>query len=259
MKYIKQNYLKLLLILIILFVIFNELFVRFKTVQPIPPVTYLTSPVKLGEIISESRITNRIDYDKLTTSGKKAYKNELLFMPDSHWFYLDSTQNTLVAVNKDNKVGIVKVHYSFEKDDILTKYIDSYKHSYPNYIISNENETIKITITDRLKPVVNYSTLHNYYSSLLNSLKYELEFKRYSSTSKNLYIEVDFSTKTSIETYIDLSVAPQFPSSVVSNEEESIKDLISDLENTMANLNMFELHSILVMKWKMSSNEIFVL
>lgn len=192
-------------------------------------IDFNTSPAPLAKVVPKEAIGKAINYKDLTEFGNSNYKREIQYIEEGKWNYFNNSSNVLIATNKNNEIGIVKVHYSFKDVETIKRYRASLSNRYPEYK-QKILEKDKITISKRKPFNVDYSTYESYLKSLILEAETELSAERLRIENNAFYIDINMEEKTSVETYIDFKIAPQWPVSVRNS-------YINDLKNIKETMN----------------------
>lgn len=230
--------------------------VSFQSLADQNKFSFSTSPVKLGQVISTEMQGAPINYNELTSIGKINYKNDLIHMDSGKWNHLKGSRNVFIATNSKNEVGIVKVQYSFSNFETSERYRRSLAEKYPEF----KNDILRkgrILIEYKDKQDINYTTMHSYINSIIDSAKKELSSDRLRYQNKKLFIEINQNGESSVETYIDLKVSPQskdFRQEYISN----LNNVIEMMELQLKEIPHDDLHSKEYMENQIKSNNIHI-
>lgn len=210
--------------------------------QDLNEFQFNTSPVELTKSINKEKVGDPIDYSKLTEAGYKNYKNEILNMDQGKWNYLKGKKNVLIATNKENEVGIIKVHYSFKDNETMNRYRESLAKRYPD----NRDDILRkgrIVISKGIDFNIDYKTYGSYLNSIILEVDKELSSDRLRYENKVLFIEINRKTKSSIESYMDFKISPQWNKSRRSNHINSLKRIKNEMQIELKNTSDEDLNS----------------
>lgn len=219
--------------------------------------TFSTAPVKLNTIIEGEKLGSPLNYDKLTNFGKVGYKNNLQFMDGGKWNHFGNTKNTYIATDKNNTVAIIKIHYSFKDIATATRYRESLAKRYPRFRQDILSKNRLIIFSDN-KQRIDYDTIRNYIDTVILEAESELALDRYRYQNQKLYIEISKDGKSTIETYIDLKLSPQWPASKDLEYKQYLIGIIDQMKKDKAAITEDLLDSKEYMETLLKSKSIYI-
>jgi hypothetical protein len=220
-------------------------------------ISFSTSPIPLSKVISTESMGISLNYDDLTLIGKNKYKGNIKFIDGGKWNHLKGTDNIYIATNKNNEVGIITVHYSFKNIETTSRYRKSLAKRYPLFKKTILNSNL-ITISGNNKPEIKYDTARNYMDSILLEANKELNSNRLRYQKKQLDIEISKDGLSSIETYLDLKIAPQWDKSIDIKYISVLNNIIKEITEDKSKLSEELLDSTEYMKNLISSNKLYI-